>query len=481
MSSLQFTIISVEYTGNSPKKDAIIALAMVKIKGDEVIDSFESLIYPPIDVSEFTLAATHIKKTEIEEAPPFVDIAQEIDIFTKNTILVGLQVRRTYALLRKAFKDEELYFQRKHLCVSRLIEQNFTLHKVKTFTNVCRAYRIPFNLYGGILERAKAVTQVFINLFINKWTNEKLSKRLVNEEIRASRYPINLARQKVDDLPNAIGVYYFYNYKGQIIYLGKSVDIKKRVLQHFNSDLESSTKQKMKREIYDIQYKLTNSELLALLLESDEIKRFMPTYNKAQRRRNYKFGIYAIPDINGCLHLYVDYLGKYKMAPFIKFTSKWKAYRFLINAAFFYQLPLDTCGLAESIKSWLPYSQFTEEDFEQYADLLENEEDTFNIETHNNKVKKLIDFYSYPHPSMLLLDKGTHKDTTPMVVIRDYTYLGYAYLPTTMLNDDKTLPSMEEIKKILIPFRENPDVQRIILAYIRKYNDEVQIIPYEKH
>ncbi len=75
----------------------------------------------------------------------------------------------------------------------------------------------------------------------------------------------------------------FYDHSGKLIYVGKSVNIKSRVLQHLSNN---STRRaiEMKQNIADVDYKLTGSELVALLLESDEIKKQKPVYNRAQRR-----------------------------------------------------------------------------------------------------------------------------------------------------------------------------------------------------
>ena len=93
-------------------------------------------------------------------------------------------------------------------------------------------------------------------------------------------------------LPEETGVYYFHNAQGQVIYVGKSKNIRKRIISHFAMDYKSGKSIEFKNSITDISYEVTGSELVALLLESDEIKRIKPKYNSAQKRTGGLYGVF---------------------------------------------------------------------------------------------------------------------------------------------------------------------------------------------
>jgi excinuclease ABC subunit C len=86
-------------------------------------------------------------------------------------------------------------------------------------------------------------------------------------------------RLKLKVLPNKAGVYQYYDKSGTIIYVGKAKDLKKRVASYFNKKLDSGKTRVLVRQIEDIKYIVVDTELDALLLENNLIKKYQPKYN----------------------------------------------------------------------------------------------------------------------------------------------------------------------------------------------------------
>ncbi|UOQ77162.1 nucleotide excision repair endonuclease [Hymenobacter sp. 5516J-16] len=128
--------------------------------------------------------------------------------------------------------------------------------------------------------------------------------KAVQDAIRTALLPPNITPEKVASLPQEAGVYYFHDEQGEVIYVGKSINIYKRIQQHFAVDYKSRKSIEFKNSISDITWELTGSELVALLYESHEIKRMKPLYNRAQRRSVFPAGIFLRTDENGYKHLY---------------------------------------------------------------------------------------------------------------------------------------------------------------------------------
>lgn len=80
-------------------------------------------------------------------------------------------------------------------------------------------------------------------------------------------------------LPGKPGVYRYYDKTGKIIYVGKAKNLKKRVSSYFNKEPESGKVRVLVKKIADIQYIITETELDALLLENNLIKKHQPRYN----------------------------------------------------------------------------------------------------------------------------------------------------------------------------------------------------------
>ena len=120
---------------------------------------------------------------------------------------------------------------------------------------------------------------------------------MINRGIREQKLPEGISIEMLHTLPEAPGVYYFHNDAGRVVYVGKSINIRSRVMQHFSKITNKSTA--MLNQVKDITYEVTGSELLALLLESEEIKNLQPAINKAQRTKDYPYFIHSYFDEEG--------------------------------------------------------------------------------------------------------------------------------------------------------------------------------------
>jgi excinuclease ABC subunit C len=84
---------------------------------------------------------------------------------------------------------------------------------------------------------------------------------------------------KLKTLPEKPGVYQYFDTKGMILYVGKAKNLKKRVSSYFNKTPENNKTAVLVKRIADIQYMIVDSELDALLLENNLIKKYQPRYN----------------------------------------------------------------------------------------------------------------------------------------------------------------------------------------------------------
>ena len=98
---------------------------------------------------------------------------------------------------------------------------------------------------------------------------------------------------KIDNIPEEPGIYYFYNENGDLIYIGKSRNLQQRISTHLSNNTTNRAME-MRDLIADIDWETTGSELIALLKESSEIKQNKPVYNRAQRRTGFQWGIFSV-------------------------------------------------------------------------------------------------------------------------------------------------------------------------------------------
>ena len=84
---------------------------------------------------------------------------------------------------------------------------------------------------------------------------------------------------QISTLPNAPGVYQYYDKDGRLLYVGKAKDLKKRVSSYFNKEHDNARTRLLVRRINDIKHIVVATETDALLLENNLIKKYQPKYN----------------------------------------------------------------------------------------------------------------------------------------------------------------------------------------------------------
>jgi DNA polymerase-3 subunit epsilon len=266
---MNFVIVDVETTGGSPKNSKITEIAMYKFNGTEVIDEFSSLVDPEMEIPEFIVRLTGITNDHVKNAPKFYEIAKQIIEFCDDTIFVAHNVSFDYGMFRSEFKNLGYDFRKPHLCTVESARKIIPNHASYSLGKLSRAIGIVIKNRHRAGGDALATTKLFQILYEK---DKKMLESFIKEELNPKNIHPNLDMDSIDELPSKVGVYFFYNEFNQVIYIGKSISIKNRVLQHLRNK-NSSKAIRMVDEIARVEYELTGSELIALLFESELIKK----------------------------------------------------------------------------------------------------------------------------------------------------------------------------------------------------------------
>ncbi len=297
-----YAIVDIETTGGLVKRDKITEIAIVLHNGREVIDQYQTLINPDRSIPDFITGMTGITNDMVAEAPRFYEVAKDIVLKTEGAIFVAHNARFDYGFLREEFSRLGFAYTRKQLCTVRLSKKMLPQLKSHSLDALIRYFSLNVDNRHRALDDALATAEVF-RIITSMGSGESEMKSIINMGIREARLPASITLEHLHALPESPGVYYFHDAQGQVIYVGKSIHIKKRVIQHF---AEISNKAgKMQQRVHDITYTLTGSELIAQLLENAEIKKLQPEINRAQRRKSFPFAIYYYFDEGGYLQMKV--------------------------------------------------------------------------------------------------------------------------------------------------------------------------------
>ena len=295
---MQFAVIDIETTGGNATNNKIIEIAVVVHDGQKVIKTWESLINPETYIPSGITELTGITQSMVADAPKFYEIAKELIEVTENTIFVAHNVRFDYSFIKSAFSDLGYTFTRKQLCTIQLSRKifpflpSFGLSAISQHLNIHNPDR--HRAMGDAMTTAKLMELIFKEVNAVEVIDD-----LVNMGIKESKLPNNLSLQDIQSLPDTCGIYYFKNENGNIVYIGKSKNIQKRVASHFSDYTEKASK--LQRLVYDIDFEETGSELASLILESYQIKKIMPEVNKAQRAKSYQYIVFSYLNNQGYL------------------------------------------------------------------------------------------------------------------------------------------------------------------------------------
>lgn len=436
-----YTIIDVETTGQGNK---ITEISIFKYDGTQIIDEFTSLVNPKAYIPDFITALTGIDNAMVANAPTFSEIANAILAITEGTIFVAHNVNFDYNVIRNAFKGINIDFKRKKLCTVRLSRKLIPGHKSYSLGKICNALDIDINGRHRARGDAEATVILFKKL-LDAENAETVFNNFLKKSSKEATLPPHLPSAVFNAIPNEAGIYYFKNKKGKIIYVGKAKDLKKRVLGHFYN--KSIKELNLCRETADIDFELSGSELIALLMEDAAIKEYFPEYNQASKRNPKAYGITMFEDRNNIIHLAYNTL-KATPNPLFTFYSITDCRQFLERLCIQFELCPKYCHLQEGVTHCSHYKIKT-----CYGICIENEP----ANQYNARVHKAIKHTLEKSKDVVIKETGRHSEEEAFVLIKNNVYLGYGFIDRS-----EQVTNHETLKHYLIPQKDNVDVQKII-------------------
>ncbi len=464
-----YAIIDIETTGSQPSQDKITEIAIFIHDGQQIVDKYSTLINPQRPIPYFISQLTGITDEMVQDAPKFYEVAKEIVQFTEGKIFVAHNVRFDYSFIKKEFADLGFTFQRKTLCTVRLSRSLIPGLPSYSLGKLCKSIDIDLQMRHRAIGDAEATAKLFDKLIkinrpvIDGSYHPAEPTEQIKNEIKTSLLPQSIKKEQVDALPTEPGVYYFHNEAGEVIYVGKSINIRKRIIQHFNIDYKSRKSLEFKNSIADITYERMGNELVALLFESAEIKRMKPHYNRQQRRSVFNTGIFTYEDSNGYKRLTFGSINKadnISMTPVIALSNQYKAKGFLFHKVAKYNLCQKLCDLYKTNGACFDYQ------VHQCKGACIGKE---SPEEYNARVDEALDSFTYEHNSFVIIGKGREQGEKSVIVVEHGTYLGFGFVDETF-----SAQTLDDFKSAITRYNDNKDVQQIIRGYMRgKHKDKV--------
>ena len=443
-----YAILDIETTGGQFNEEGITEIAIYKFDGHEIVDQFISLVNPEIPIQPFVVKLTGINNAMLQSAPKFFEVAKRIIEMTNDCVIVAHNASFDYRILRTEFRRLGYDFEARTLCTVELSKKLLPEQPSHSLGKLVRALGIPMADRHRASGDALATVKLF-KILLEKDLEKEIVKDFIKLEIEKGIAPKLL--DIVAKLPAKTGVYYIHNEKGNLVYIGKSRNIKKRINQHFTG---TSTKcKKIQTEVFTVTYDETGSELIALLKESEEIKINKPIYNRAQRKSIFQLALYAEKDKNGYINLKLQKADGRKKE-ITSFTSLQEGKNALFRITSHYNLCQKLTGLYHSKTNCFQYN-IKECDGACIGEI--------SPEEYNTRVQGFIDKNSFENQNMVLVDRGRTINERSAVLIENGIYKGYAFYDLNY-----QINNIDILKNIIIPMQNNRDVRNIIQGHVRK-------------
>ena len=451
----EYAIIDIETTGRSAMGQKVTEIAIIIHDGKKVIDEYQTLVNPETSIPYSITQLTGIHDEMVAYSPKFYEIAKKIYEMTEGRIFVAHNSAFDYGVLNAEFKSLGGIFVRPQLCTVKLSRKLLPEHSSYSLGNLCVDLNISIN--GRHRAHGDAAATVKLLEILMDKANALGMEPLNTESVKnIPKIPPLLELETFRNLPKATGVYYIYNDQKALIYVGKAINIRQRMLSHFND--KARKEKSMFALTADIKYEITGSELIALLHESDEIKKHQPKFNHALKQTKPTHGLYAFENQGGLIQLYIGKIQMGSMA-ITTFAKRGQANRFLEKLVESHSLCPKYCGLEKTNGRCFSYN------IKKCNGVCCGEE---AILDYNARVEEMLSHIILKKEDFFIVEEGRSENEIGIIQIRQGDYIGFGYVPKEQQNE-----AHDGYDLFIENKNNNADTQRIILGYLKRKKDVV--------
>lgn len=295
-----FIVCDVETTGMSAVHNRITEIALIKVKDEEIIDTYTTLVNPGQHIPYGITQLTGISNEDVFDKPSFSEISEKVlnfinDKNAEEVIFTGHNVTFDFSFLSESFRrlDKPIYINYKTLCTCKLARRILKPLKSKSLGNVAEHLGIKIKTKHRAYDDTLATAKIMIHFMRELQDDYELETpedvlRFQNSKIfSGENRPLAFKRVNIvlKDIPKDPGVYFMRSSSNEIIYIGKAKCLKDRVSSYFRHNDNLSYKiKKLLTSVRKLEFEITDSELSALILESKMIKNYKPRFNTAIKR-----------------------------------------------------------------------------------------------------------------------------------------------------------------------------------------------------
>lgn len=448
-----YAIVDIETTGSYAAGNGITEIAIVIHDGKKVLNFYETLVNPQQHIPIFIQSLTGITNAMVANAPLFDEVAAQVHELLQDKIFVAHNVNFDYSFIRHHLAQRGYELDLKKLCTVRLSRKIMPGLAGYSLGKLCHQLNIDLANHHRAGGDALATAELFRMLV--EQDEQKVIAGMLKGRNREQYLPPHLPVEQLDSLPRVPGVYYFFDAKGKTVYVGKALNIFKRVKSHFSNNKPSKQKQDFLREIHRISYKECATELMAHILESTEIRRLWPMFNRSQRGYLPRFGLFVYEDRQGFKRFAVEKNKQY-FKPLYTFNSLNEGHRWLRQLIDEFGLCARLCHLATICTHDMPAAS-CKDGCAAHA----------GAAAYNKKVLEAIHWIEEHLPTFALVDKGMDDNEESCILIKGGNFYGMGYI-----SDRRSLKNIDLLQQQLEPLQDNDYIRNLVYKHAAEYPEK---------
>ena len=439
---MEYAIVDIETTGGTPASSKITEIAIIISDGENELEKYETLVNPEIPIPYNITRITGIDDRMVANSPRFFEVAKTIIKLLEGKTFVAHNVNFDYGIIRNEFRDLGYEFEAEKMCTVKLSRKYFPGLPSYSLGKLSKSLDVVLTTH----HRAMADTQATVEIFHKIIAQDKDAELLQKQNDRL----------EVKKLPTKPGIYFFWNFEGELIYVGKSIHIRKRVQSHL---INYHTKKGMAiiENIHKITYKLTGNETMALLYENMAIKNYKPKHNRRQTKTKFPFGITIKKDSEYHTLNVVEVEASSETV--IDFDSRKKAINFMKNVIDSYELCLKINGL-ENINRVGSCFRYQIHNCNG-ACIQEESADDYNL-----RIEKFEEKYGSTSESGIYIGGGRKTTEQSFVILENGTLTGFGFISK---KEPINLGSLQLLSEVFSP---DKDFQNVVKTMKRNGNFE---------
>lgn len=455
MRSREYAVVDVETTGGALGNNRITEICIVRLNEDRILEKYTTLIDPEQLIPDFITSLTGIDNALVAKAPVFSEVASTIKRLTENAVFVAHNVSFDYNVLRNEFKRIGQPFTAKKLCTVRLSRNLIPGLPSYSLGRLCESLGIALNNR----HRAEGDTDATVTLFqelLKKDVDQSVIHSFLNGSSSEGTFPPHLDRGQFDLLPESPGVYLFKDAAQKVIYVGKAINLKKRVLSHFYT--KRSKTYLMCQEIKHIEHIETGNELVALLEEADLISHYYPKFNSAQKQPRTAYQILFYKNQLGIMQLAVGPFKSFDGTLSVHYNRA-HAVEELEELCAAFNLCPRFCGLQTGVTTCSHFK------IKNCPGVCRKEE---SVSLYNIRVNQAIDAMRNDKKNYLIKQPGRTIMEDCFVLVKDGDYHGYGFIAK-----EETINSLDDVETFLERKKPNYHTNQIIKSHVKTQGKQV--------